>query len=347
MASCCCCPPLTARRPCGRASSSATGSSRRRTPGSSRRARVGLQADLQVLQHRQLREDLAALRDVADARPAPAPPAGPASGRGRRSGRRPCDRRSRPMTLLSSVVLPTPLRPIRQTTCPAGTSRSTSRRTATRRSEHRDSGPRTSASPRQRSGADEPDAAREACGPPGCRSAPRRAADSDASRGGRRDRRGPCRARGRPRSPSGRAAPRPTRALAQHPALVQHGHLLGDLADESHVVVDDQQRVLAAPSPSAARRSAPTRAASCRRPARPPAAARGPGPSACPAPATASRRAPACRPAGWPRRARPIVSRISPTRSRPSLAERGRQRREHAARYLAAPAAGSPAPSGS
>src|SRR5438309_6056892 len=37
--------------------------------------------------------------------------------------------RSRPMTLLSSVVLPTPLRPIRQTSSPGPTSRLTPRRT--------------------------------------------------------------------------------------------------------------------------------------------------------------------------------------------------------------------------
>src|SRR6516225_8278237 len=36
--------------------------------------------------------------------------------------------RNRPMTLLSSVVLPTPLRPMRQTSSPALTSRLTSRR---------------------------------------------------------------------------------------------------------------------------------------------------------------------------------------------------------------------------
>src|SRR5439155_4189695 len=36
---------------------------------------------------------------------------------------------SRPIRLFSSVVLPTPLRPIRHTTSPAPTSRSTSRRT--------------------------------------------------------------------------------------------------------------------------------------------------------------------------------------------------------------------------
>src|SRR5437763_10509559 len=36
--------------------------------------------------------------------------------------------RRSPMTLLRSVVLPTPLRPMRQTTWPAPTSRSTSRR---------------------------------------------------------------------------------------------------------------------------------------------------------------------------------------------------------------------------
>src|SRR5262245_8384802 len=41
---------------------------------------------------------------------------------------RPARGRNRPMTLLSSVVLPTPLRPIRQTTCDGLTSRSTSRR---------------------------------------------------------------------------------------------------------------------------------------------------------------------------------------------------------------------------
>src|SRR5437763_10878325 len=35
---------------------------------------------------------------------------------------------SRPMTLLSSVVLPTPLRPMRHTSCPGPTSRSTPRR---------------------------------------------------------------------------------------------------------------------------------------------------------------------------------------------------------------------------
>src|SRR5439155_9596752 len=40
---------------------------------------------------------------------------------------RPAVGRSRPMTLLSSVVLPTPLRPIRQTTSPVATSRSTPR----------------------------------------------------------------------------------------------------------------------------------------------------------------------------------------------------------------------------
>ena len=42
----------------------------------------------------------------------------------------PLDGRNCPMMLLSSVVLPTPLRPIRQTSFPAGTSRSTPRRTA-------------------------------------------------------------------------------------------------------------------------------------------------------------------------------------------------------------------------
>src|SRR5437588_12109017 len=41
---------------------------------------------------------------------------------------RPARGRSRPMMLLSSVVLPTPFRPIRQTTCDGPTSRSTSRR---------------------------------------------------------------------------------------------------------------------------------------------------------------------------------------------------------------------------
>src|SRR3982751_3729557 len=41
---------------------------------------------------------------------------------------RPDRGRSRPMTLFSSVVLPTPLRPIRQTSSPGRTSRLTSRR---------------------------------------------------------------------------------------------------------------------------------------------------------------------------------------------------------------------------
>src|SRR5439155_25458550 len=41
---------------------------------------------------------------------------------------RPARGRNSPMMLLSSVVLPTPLRPIRHTTCPACTSRLTSRR---------------------------------------------------------------------------------------------------------------------------------------------------------------------------------------------------------------------------
>src|SRR2546427_5302111 len=41
---------------------------------------------------------------------------------------RPARGRSKPMTLLSSVVLPTPLRPIRQTTWDGPISRSTSRR---------------------------------------------------------------------------------------------------------------------------------------------------------------------------------------------------------------------------
>src|SRR5262245_17482549 len=42
---------------------------------------------------------------------------------------RPARAGSRPMTARSTVVLPTPLRPMRQTTCPAGTVRSTPHRT--------------------------------------------------------------------------------------------------------------------------------------------------------------------------------------------------------------------------
>ena len=84
------------------------------------------QADLQVFLDRELRENLAALRHVADAEARPLLRRGCAR-RSLPSNRiSPDAAGSSPMMHLSSVVLPMPLRPIRHVRDPAGTSRLTS-----------------------------------------------------------------------------------------------------------------------------------------------------------------------------------------------------------------------------
>ena len=84
------------------------------------------EADAQVLLDGQLREDLAALRHVADAEARARLGGQPGQARCRRTSISPDVTRSRPMMHLSSVVFPMPLRPIRHVREPAGTSRSTS-----------------------------------------------------------------------------------------------------------------------------------------------------------------------------------------------------------------------------
>ena len=104
-------------------------------------------------------------------------------------------------------------------------------------------------------------------------------------------------------------------AFGQHAALVQHGDPLGDRAHELHVVLDDDDRVLARQRQS----SSAVRSVSCGvmpRPARRPAAARAPASAACRSPATASGRATACRPARRAASVRPIMSSTSSMRSR-------------------------------
>src|SRR3954451_2553156 len=108
--------------------------------------------------------------------------------------------RKRPMTLLSSVVLPTPLRPIRQTSSPGRTSRLTPRRTCV--------------SPY----------ATDSVLTWSMLFAALAQIDLDHARVALHLRHAP---------------------LAQLAALMQHRDARGDLADERHVVVDDQQRVLA------------------------------------------------------------------------------------------------------
>src|SRR5437762_2595545 len=109
---------------------------------------------------------------------------------------------SRPIMLLSSVLLPTPLRPIRQTSSFGPTSRSMSRRTT-----------------------DSPYATDQFWI---CNSVifvpVLTQVDFDHLRV---------------------ALYLVHRALAQRLAFVQHGHAVRDLADEGHVVIDDDQRVLA------------------------------------------------------------------------------------------------------
>src|SRR5579872_4192278 len=113
---------------------------------------------------------------------------------------RPARGRKRPMTLLSSVVLPTPLRPIRQTNSPGPTSRLTSRRTCV--------SPYATDRLLTRS----------------MLFAALAQVDLDHARVALHFRHA---------------------ALAQLPPLVQYRDARGDLAHERHVVVDDQQRVLA------------------------------------------------------------------------------------------------------
>src|SRR5207302_3763885 len=108
--------------------------------------------------------------------------------------------RSRPMMLLSSVVLPTPLRPMRQTTFPCFTSRSTSRRMSV--------SPYATCSCLMLS-----------IGLP---------VVSEIYL-----------------NHLGIALHFLHGALTERLALVQNGHSAGDLADESHVVVDHHQRMLA------------------------------------------------------------------------------------------------------
>ena len=87
--------------------------------------------DLQVLACRQLREDRMSLGDVADA--APGALGGADAIRSSPSYEIEPDRiGSSPAIAFSNVLLPTPLRPIRQTSSPSGTSSDTSNRTLLR-----------------------------------------------------------------------------------------------------------------------------------------------------------------------------------------------------------------------
>ena len=79
-------------------------------------------------------------------------------------------------------------------------------------------------------------------------------------------------------------------ALAQQPALVQHGHAGGEAAHEVHVVLDDDHRAGGGDAAGAARRCGCARPGSCRPPARRAAAGGAPARAACRSPATAAGR---------------------------------------------------------
>src|SRR4051794_10100061 len=133
--------------------------------------------------------------------PARARTSGAVRVRSRPSKRMRPDRgRSRPMMLLSSVVLPTPLRPMRQTSWPAPTSKSTPRK--------------MSVSPYDTC----------SCSIWSIAFAVLAEVHLDHFRVALHFRH---------------------RALAEDAALVQHRHAAGDLPHERHVVVNDEQRVLA------------------------------------------------------------------------------------------------------
>ena len=135
--------------------------------------------------------------------------------------------------------------------------------------------------------------------------------------------------------------------FGQHRAFVQHRHLDAERAHERHVVLDDDDRMVAGDLAQQFARSPRSRRRSCRRPARRPAAASGPAPAACRSRAIASGRATARpradardRQAGWCR-----ASRRSALAS--SASRRAEQRGAARARSPSAPAGGCPRPCGS
>ena len=95
-------------------------------------AALALEDDVQVLAHRQRREDLVALGHVAEPHPGPLEARLLGDVLSVERGPGPTSDGSRPITVFSNVDLPTPLRPIRQVSEPLSTFSDTSNTTCVR-----------------------------------------------------------------------------------------------------------------------------------------------------------------------------------------------------------------------